>query len=470
MPVTVTLSIGIVNTPNYLILNVIKVKAPLSIVQDFVWGPNPSSLNIVVDNLDPENYWFDFRVSQDGIDPGVLVSRFLINAGTNKIIEEYRYYKAGGPRSIDPLVDDSHITDPYFVGKTITGIFKEGFRFLVPDDEWEMSADDTLLCSVGGNFQIDEIVTIIISYKGSTGSTGLPSDPIFKTIETNTTIDSDYYGAKIKLAPLAARLVVQFPAISSIPDFTTFSFYSRGGVFYQTKFIFTGADKVYYDGFQNTQELDEIWIGKGEFINFQVISGVLEVTSCSDSISKVGEKVIPGYAGHNNILLANMAKIDGNDYPRLYWYIKNCLPSNHKVISDAAAAADGVWLLLLASNGKRGQFGIDPTVGSKIFRMPYLQGMTERGLSDFSGATADTEGRTENIQGVFQPFMVGPHTHPYDPGDKGGQSDNANDRAVMIPDSPNPNKKSTGINKKLDGNNSTNNIVDNIGVLYGYRI
>lgn len=72
-----------------------------------------------------------------------------------------RYYRTGGTNVGDPAINSISITDPYFIDKTVTGVFKEGFRYYVPGVEWtwEAGSDTVNLVNVP-TLEINEVIEI----------------------------------------------------------------------------------------------------------------------------------------------------------------------------------------------------------------------------------------------------------------------------------------------------------------------
>src|SRR5690606_35452057 len=70
-----------------------------------------------------------------------------------------RFYITGGNNEGDPLVNASSITDPYIIGKTVTGVFKEECRYFGPNNEWTITGD-TISVLNGTTFQRDEVFIV----------------------------------------------------------------------------------------------------------------------------------------------------------------------------------------------------------------------------------------------------------------------------------------------------------------------
>lgn len=90
-----------------------------------------------------------------------------------------RFYITGGNNVGDPAALSNSITDPYFTGKVIRGVFKEGFRYWIPGLEWTFSGDTVTITS-GDSFGQEEVIAVEVStvaevYNGEDDYT--PEDP-----------------------------------------------------------------------------------------------------------------------------------------------------------------------------------------------------------------------------------------------------------------------------------------------------
>lgn len=73
-----------------------------------------------------------------------------------------RFYITGGNNIGDPAEGDLSITDEFFANKIVTGVFKEGFRYLVPITEWTFSGN-TVSILTGVQLALNEVFIIEIS-------------------------------------------------------------------------------------------------------------------------------------------------------------------------------------------------------------------------------------------------------------------------------------------------------------------
>lgn len=379
-------SVGPVNITDYLLFIARPVSNPTFTQETFVSELAPTDFNVVFTTLHPTNYYIDVRESVDGVDIGVLLNTYIFDAQTNQIISEKRWYTCGGSHTGDPANDTAIIDDPYFVDKNVVSIFKEGFRDLEPITEWTISGS-TLTVINGTTFSTGEKCIVEIFYKDALPVPGSVQGEFIgvKLITGSVTIDSTYIGYRTRITGTATVLVVTIPDLSTFADGATFYFQSLGGTQNQTRFLMTGSDKIVWDGFGgSTLNLNEFWIGKGEWVKFEVQSGVLEVVSCHEGVAKVGEKFTAGFKGHPNSGVEAGQLLDGDENPRIWWWLNNILNALDIVTDDNITSSDSTWFpsfLFTIYAAKLGLFFKHSTL--KKFRMPYSQSLSEKGLANF---------------------------------------------------------------------------------------
>jgi hypothetical protein len=83
-----------------------------------------------------------------------------------------RFYITGGNNVGDPAPGSLSITDQFFVGKLVTGVFKQGFRELIPLIEWTATGD-TIQILTGVSFDINEVIVVEVC-PAMDGQTCLP--------------------------------------------------------------------------------------------------------------------------------------------------------------------------------------------------------------------------------------------------------------------------------------------------------
>lgn len=457
----IDLAVGQINiTSNFLVARARKVSTPLvTEAQESYASPLASSFNVVLPasgSIDPVNYFVDFYESSDGSSLDLLLATFVVNAKNNLIIEETRYYKVDGGGANDPAPDQDTLTDPYLDGKTIARVFKDGVgRPLAPEDylfkEWELVTGGGIKLLNGILFSAGEIIAIVISYLGeqtSTTGTGLYNG--VATITTNTTLDSTYRNKRIRCVGASSRLVITLEDLSTVPEGAFYHFTHLDGNQLQTKIVPVGGQSILLNG-----TYTEMSIGPGEVLRIEKVSSAWEVVLPAEGVLHVGDRMAAGYNAHPNTKPEDGTLYDGDDYPRIWYWLSNSLPSTHKVTDDLVVNGGYTH-----PSGKEGQFVVHSTL--KKFRVPNTQNWSERGMASFTVFNTDTANRPTDYPGGTQAEMVGPHTHPL-PRDAAGalniQSlvDSANSDEAISAASP-------------SGTNSgTENRVRNVGVIYVRR-
>jgi hypothetical protein len=261
----IRLSIGQVNIPDYLIINVREVGNPTVIVQSHVEPPPvPASFNLLFSGLADVVHYVDFRQSADGISQGLLLGTFVYDVKNETIISERRFYRVNGPGPYDPTDLDTSITDPYFDGKTVSGVFKEGFRFLRDGVEWSQTGDTVNITFDPGVivFMDNEIVSVEITYKAaaSASSTTFPKGII--EITADITLDASHENNFMEVNSGANTLTITLPPFSMIPENTKYQFSTENGTQRYTKIVIDNMSVNYamVSGVQRTV----LYMGRSE--------------------------------------------------------------------------------------------------------------------------------------------------------------------------------------------------------------
>jgi hypothetical protein len=470
------ISLGQVSIPNYLLVRIRKVSDPTTTFASQSFGPPPPpTINIVFPNVDPVTYYVDYYSSVDGVALTQLLGTFVQDAKDNVILLETRYYKVGSGIGNAPDPNQPDLNDPYLLGKTLFAILREGVgRPLAPPTEtfkeYDLILTGGFTLLQGPLFSLDEIVAVQISYVGQQsqipGTTGVFAQVV--DIPTNVTLDNTYYNKRLRCESVASsRLVITLPLLSNVPDGTAFLFNCNGGLQYQTKILpNVGGDQFrWYDG-----NYPELWFMKGEsiWIEKRVIATVAywEVVEADEALRNVLLKVTSQWKDHPNFFPEDATLYDGDDYPRPWWILVNRIPASLKV-SDANVT-NGLYVHPV---GKEGMFVFHPT--QKKFRVPNTQGWSERGLTNFDAYGADAS-RQFDFPGGSQPGEVGQHSH-----DAGTETSNLSQfkrgsnhtkRNWNVGNTNINDTSSTDLNRRVDGSYAgTENVVKNIGVIYGRR-
>ena len=405
------ISTGAVNSLNYLHVTASKVSTPL-VVEYEVWFKGPfASKNFIIPNLDPENYYIRYYFSVDATSLGTIQLEQVVNALTNEFTDERRLYTVGGLNATDPADGALVITDPYLVDKNVTGVFKEGFRYLIKDSEYQLNAAAGTITKIDGiAFGKPETITVDIKYIAASSTTGagrgvgLYSGILTVTAATQTLLPANRNNL-VRCSGSLAKQVLTLPALSSISVDDGFYFDNsvvRSAV--QVKILTQGADRISFTGFNTTNILfNEFWVSLGEHLLLRKLDNNLwEVRSDYKGVN-VGMRMSGRYVNQANYLPDDNSLRDGDEYGRLWFYITQILPSTHYIVDDNVINTS-----YIPDRNRCGMFTIHST--QKKFRMPLTGGLTERGLLDFNVYGTD-KGRAVDYPGGFQDEMITPHDH-----------------------------------------------------------
>lgn len=478
MSINLKVTLGTVNFTDFLHVTAAKVATPNAIAWED-WIPMPvTNYNFIIPNLDPDNYYITYYDAPTNGSLGTLVSQLVVNALTAQYQYERRFYTVNGGGMYDPADGDFDITDPYLVGKNVTGYFKEGFRYLEPVTEFAHDDTNGVTSNLTGNaLSQGEKVSLEILYavgpSNSQTISGFYSGHLDITDATHTLLASDS-NKRLRCVGTDPSQAITLCALSSIATGDGFYFDNAcGGVATQVKILLPGVDKIRFSGFMLPSSIfTEFWVSQGEHLLLRKHDATYWEVILDYKGVQVGEKVTVGYKAHPNTLTENGQLIDGDLYPRFYWWLENVLPATHKYV--VVDIADGVFQML---PNRRGQFAMQ--AGTKLFRMPLSTNMTEKGLADFETYGGDVANRTIDYPGGYQGQQVGEHDHLMLNGDapqNNGQNptntnhlnrakNNGNTLAYELSGSnADPIFCLTG---KAGGAEQRNN---NIGVIYGRRI
>lgn len=402
----IRLGLGQVNITDYLIVIARKTTTPGIIeAQEAYAPPQPATRNVVVPavgSIDPVIYYVDVRESPNGVTLGLLLAQFVYDLKNNVIIAERRYYLVDGPGANDPASGQNILSDAYLNGKTISGVFKEGFRYLVPDPytnkEYDLHPGGGIELLNGKDFGTGEVWMVEISYLANqtiVSGIGLYDGVI--TITANTVLDPTHRNKRLKCESNASsQLVVTLEDVTTVPDKTIYHFTSNGGNQFQTRILPAAGQIIGYNG----EGYTEMTLAKGEFIRIENVGGTWEATMVHPGVLQVGEHISGTWKDHPNTKPEDGTLYDGDDWPRPWWWIKTKLPVTHYIIDDNVVNGGYVH-----PAGKEGLFVIHSTL--KKFRMPNTQKLSERGLKNFTGYNTDGT-RVYDYPGGVQNEMVGP--------------------------------------------------------------
>lgn len=411
----IRLGLGQVSIVDRMIVRARSTVTPLVIAASIVLEPpHPTTQNIVlpaVGDLPEGIYYVDVIESVDGVTPGLLMIQIVYDLKNKVILSEVRYYRAGYINPGDPVVGSDSIIDPYLDGKEIALVYKEGHRPLVPPPydykEYDLLAGGGIQLLNGQVFGEDEVMAVQISYLGSQsgggtgGGSGVGGYTETVIINESTTLSQVHRNKRLKCESNASlRLVITLESIATVPEGSFYYFNTNGGVQYQLRILTQSGDSISL----GEQSLPEISLGKGEFLRLEKAGTFWEAVLVHHNVEAVGERIMKGLRNVTNTLAEDGALYDGDDYPRIWYYIKNDLPNTHKVIDDAVTGGAYVHPF-----DRRGMFVLHST--QKKFRMPNTQGLYIKGLKSFSLPGSDTDfnnnGRLNDYPGGIQGGQVG---------------------------------------------------------------
>lgn len=410
----IRLGLGQVSITDKLIVRARNTNTPLVTAAQIVLDPpHPTTRNIVLPAIGdlPEGiYYVDVIESTDGVTIGLKLIEIVYDLKNKAILSEVRYYRAGYINPGDPVVGSDSIIDPYLDGKDIVLVYKEGHRPLVPPTydykEYDLITGGGIQLLGGAVFGEDEVMVVQISFLGSTGGggtgggSGVGSYTETVIIDVDTTLSVVHRNKRLKCESSgSARLVVTLESLASVPEGSFYYFNTNNGAQHQLRILTQSGDHVLLGG----QQLPEISLGKGEYLRLEKAILSWEAVLTHPNIEAVGERIMKGMKVVANAFAEDGALYDGDDYPRIWYYIKNVLPNTHKVIDNAVTG--GAYIHPVA---ERGKFVLHSTL--KKFRMPNTQGLYIRGLSNFAAPGSDvggTNGRLNDYPGGLQVAQVG---------------------------------------------------------------
>lgn len=341
----IDLAVGQVNiTANFLIARARKVSTPLiEETREEYPSPLAPSFNVLLPpsgSIDPVNYYVDFYESSDGIALDLLLAQFVVNAKDNLILSETRWYKVGEGGPVDPAADQDILSDPYLDGKTITKVFKEGQGPLAPPEyaykDYDLYAGGGVQLLNGQIFSAGERVAVEITYTGQqTLIAGAGMYSAVVVITANTTLASTHRNKRIRCVGASSRLVVTLENVAAVPEGTFYHITHNDGNQLQTKILPAVGDSITYF----TDTYSEMTIAPGEYLRVEKIGVKWEAVLVHPGILQVGERMAAGWNAHPNTKPEDATLYDGDDYPRIWWWITNKLPATHVITDDTVTGA-----------------------------------------------------------------------------------------------------------------------------------
>jgi len=406
---TIQVFLGTINFTDFLHVTVTKVSNPGVVVwEDYIDVP-VTNYTFVISDLDADNYYINFYDAPTDEVLGTLVSQCFVSALSNEWEYEMRFYD-GGDLSGGVTISENKqtLTDPYLIGKTIHSVEKEGFRTMDPANEYTFD-NATGAIALGGYHTLEPEEKLVVIIKNRVGGVVSPSGggsySGVLTITTSThTLDPLDKNKRVRLRGSSATQVITLPALSSLTAGDGYLFDNAcGGTPVQVKLVVTGANRVQYSGLATgSNEFAEFWVSRGETLRLDKFDDNYWEVIGDYKGTKVGKRFSATYNGHPDALPEDGRLLDGDEYPRLWWWVKNILPSTHKVTDDTVTS-----LSYEHPAAKPGLFVLHSTL--KKFRLPNTQELSERGMYRFSEFGVDDD-RDYDYPGGRQQGQMGEYT------------------------------------------------------------
>jgi len=332
------MSLGQVNIPDYLIINLREVGAPTIVVDSQVIPPPvPVSQNLTFVGLNNVTHYVDLRRSSDGTTLGLLLGTWIVNITETTSAVETRFYKVDGVGAYDPISGTNTITDPYLAGKAVLGVFKEGFRFMVPNLEFTHVSDTVSVFRndppINDSFSTGEWVMILINKmvalpsSGSSSTGGFPADIV--EITADLTLDNSHFNKMMEANSGAQVLTATMPPFNTIPDKTRFGFnthnadYASGQRYLRIVIDPSAVNYALHRG----KNKAVIFLGKGESIVLIKKGSYMRVLDESGDSNRVGQLVYDDMPPLNSIPEVG-GWFDFDEYGRLYYdYVSELNPA-----------------------------------------------------------------------------------------------------------------------------------------------
>lgn len=404
------LSIGQINITGYMLVILRYTDTPSAEVarQSIAPGDLAPVNNLTFNSLIAKPAFVDVRESPDGIALGTLLSTFQINISDKINILERRFYHVGGIDVGDPSAGSYELEDPYFEDKVVSGLFREGFRYLEENVEWkrvdnklQLLNPETLLMD-GPTYNAGEVYIVDISYLQEQVSNISQEGYMFfvEITATGALTSSNRQKVNVINCP-TARIVLTLENIASIVEGDWLEFITNDGNQLQTVIqAYTGGVIRF-----GKKDLSRIILGTGEYIRIAKKGTVWQVIRSHSNIQEVGRF----FKSYNNVepnaLLCDAGTAyNGADYPRILDYIKS-LPAGF-IITDSGITSGG-WV---PQSGKDGCWYYYNDGTNEWFRTPNKQNSFSRNLKSFSTRNNDTS-RLYDYPGGKQLEMIGEHLH-----------------------------------------------------------
>jgi hypothetical protein len=388
---------GITNKLISVLYNTLAPAAELARIVDS--STHASPVNQQFSNLASGTYIVRIYQSVDGTTLGTIQHDFWIDANSNQILFERIFFQVDGGGANDPVDNATSYINSYLNGKTVTGIFQEGYRYLRPTIEYTDHAGGGFDL-VGATFSSGQVWSVEISY--NIISTSVTNDETFGGIVSvpgNLTITSAHYNKSLFCNASATTQTLSFPFLAGVPDGKGFVIVHDGGNQINVKVKAATGEVIRFNG----TDVNYILLGKGEWVKIIKLGSKWFILEKQGQWGRVGERVGRDMIVDNSLLLDG-SQYDGTVFLRLADYVAS-IPSA-QIVSfptfDTTATINGEVVFT-----KRGFFAVNGT----LIKVPDMRNVSRRFIKNVGGSDAS---RIDNLSGGYQAWQIGEHDHPAD--------------------------------------------------------
>jgi hypothetical protein len=354
-------------------------------------------------DVDPGVYAVKHYASADGIALSTLLKDFNVDAVTNQVLNERILYTvdSGEPNApVSTAPDQFKLVDPYLDGKVVSGVFKEGFRYLKPAIEWEQVAGGRLNWLLGISNSPNETWAVEITYQVALTSAGI-NDPFsqMETIIADVTLNSTHYNKTLLVNTAANKQTTSLPTLGAVPDGKGYVIVHDGGNAINVVIkAFTGEAIRF-----RSRDYNQLVLGTGESVKLIKRGTKWYALQPQGQWDRVGE-----FIGWHSQIKDNAIPLSGGEYdPVTYVRLGELVDSLDPSLVKTYAEFDQTMTIrgeVVYHN--RGFFARDAGTGK--IKVPDLRDKHIRFLKNFGGADAE---RVANVPFGYQHDGLREHWH-----------------------------------------------------------
>lgn len=362
--------------------------------------PHVVPYNFQFNDIESGIYIVKVHESPDGVILGNLRHDYWVDSETETMSSEDRlFFSVDGPGEHDPADGATDYVNPDLDGVNITGVFMEGFRYLIPGTEWEDLPGGGIRI-LNGVFNNGQVWAVEIQNQEIGTGTPQPNDTfseiVIVTAASLNMTNSDLN--KTLLGRTNANNVqdLNMPFIGAIANGRGLSVCHDRGLSVNVSLNAQAGEFFRFRG----RDESVIHLGKGEFVKlFKRTIGAETrwyVTDYSGAWQTLGDLIMSDEDTGDNRIYLDGTEYDLSVYRRLAQYVNRLQPAQRKTYAQYNIQQNINGRLVYIN---RGFFAVD-TVNNKV-KVPDLRDKYIKFL-----APVDPD-RIQNIQGGYQDFQVG---------------------------------------------------------------